>query len=255
MESKNINWLSYLQLSLLTYLLYRLNEYRLHLLNNIDQKFAIMHSALEKNKELLINKFEKTENKLIESTSKLQESLTKTKAILQKIDLTQIQSFETSEKVSKLILKMVESHQKASIAQPSSITIIESSSKPIVIGIVVIIVFSSVFVWWYTPKIILITTTQLGKINLIVSELLKYIPSSNSASGQTFIPQLGIRINTDITNGITTHTVTDTLNQATYTLEQYLSKVLPNPTTIIDIPTVTDTGVNVAGLFCGGGVV
>jgi hypothetical protein len=251
MEKNKKNLIFFIKISFLVYTLHCLNEYRLRVLQDIENKLALIHSSLEKSKELLINKFEKTEIKLIESATKLEENLSKTKIVLKKIKMSQMESFKTSERVSDLILKMVESNQKATMIQPPITIINESTTKPIVIGILIILSISIVFTWWFAPKIVLATTSQVAKLNLIASELLKYIPGSNSAKGSTFIMDLCIKIETEIINGKSSHTVIETLTQKTYTLEEYIDKVLVKSSSLVGetATIITETGQDVSGLF------
>lgn len=251
MGKESHNWISYVKLSVLIYSIYYLNECRLSMLKDVENKLAIMHTSLEKSKELFINKFEKTEIKLIESSEKWEESFNKTKILLKKIKISQMESFQNSEKVSELILKMVESQQKAAAIQPPITIMDESVVKPIVMAILAVLCLSIVCTWWYAPKIILVTTTQIAKLNLIVSELVQYIPRSNSAKGTSFVTELGIRINTEVIRGISNHTVTETLTQKTFTLEEYLIKVMVNNPHVTQevLPVITKAGHDISVLF------
>jgi sugar-specific transcriptional regulator TrmB len=102
---------------------------------------------------------------LIESSAKLEESLNKIKIVLKKIKISQMESFKTSEKVSELILKMIESQQETAIIQPPIIIINESVTKTIVMGILVVLFISIACAWCLAPRVILVTTTQIVKLN------------------------------------------------------------------------------------------
>jgi hypothetical protein len=250
MEKGSNNWVSYLQLFVLIYTIHCLNEYRLSVLKDVENKLAIMHTSLEKSKELFINEFEKTDIKLMESSEKLEESFNKTKILLKKLEISQMESFKNSEKVSELILKMVESQQKAAELQPP-IIIIDDKSIILLIVTLTGLFLISVCTLWCAPKIILLITTQIAKLNFIVNGLVQVIPGSNSAKGTSFLTDLGIRINTEVIRGISNHTVTEILTQKTFTLEEYLIKVLVNNPHLTQevLPVLTKSGVDISGLL------
>jgi hypothetical protein len=246
MEKGSNNWVSYLQLSVLIYTIHCLNEYRLSVLKDVENKLAIMHTSLEKSKELFINKFEKTDIKLMESSEKLEESFNKTEILLKKMDI----SFKTSEKVSELILKMLESQQKAVEIQPI-ILIIDESAIRLIITLTLACLIYYVCTLWDVPQIILLKTTQIAKLNFIVNWLVQVIPGSNSAKGTSFLTDLGIRIHTEVIRGISNHTVTEILTQKTFTLEEYLIKVLVNNPHLTQevLPVLTKSGIDISGLL------
>jgi hypothetical protein len=59
----------------------------------------------------------------------------------------------------------------------------------------------------------------------VVNGVVKYIPGSNLAKGTSFLVDLCVRINTEVINGISSHTVKETLTQRNFELEEYLVRL------------------------------
>jgi hypothetical protein len=213
--------ISAIQISLVFYLMYKINRVRVEMLDSLEN----VNSKVE---SLDFNFIESINN------NKFKES-------------------------NEVILKMLELQSKtaASSHLPVINIVNESSTKPVVIGSLILIALTVSCIWWFGPKVLYITTTQIGKINLIVSELLRFIPGSNSAEATTFLTKLNLRVVTTIDKGIPYHRVI-TSDDVSYGLEEFLLKmpwyasksvasVAENAPDITDF--LTKSGVDLTGLI------
>lgn len=89
--------------------------------------------------------------------------------------------------------------QKTTLSEPTINIINELSTKSLVIGLILLVVFTVSCILYFSPEVLYVTTAQLGKVNFIVSELLRYIPDSNSTCATIYLINVGLKIVTEIT--------------------------------------------------------
>ena len=205
--------ISTIQMSLFLYLVYKINKIEVEMLDSITK----------------IN-------------SKMENSIDKVNSKVESLDLTNTEYINNTKlkESTEVVLKMLELQSKAATSHniPAINIVNESSTKPVIIGSLILIVVTVSCIWWFGPKVLYVTTTQLGKVNLIISELLRFMPGSNSAEATTFLTKLNLKIVTTIDKGIPHHRVI-TSDDVSYGLEEFLLK-MPwyNSKSVID---VTDT--------------
>lgn len=197
--------ISVIQMSLTLYLIYKMNKAQVEMLNNIEKVNAKMLESMS------------------EINSKVLKNIGKVNSKVESLDLNFINNVKSKES-NEVILKMLELQAKTAASHnvPSVNIVNESSTKPVVIGVLILVVVAVSCIWWLAPKVLLITTTQLGKVNLIISELLRFMPGSNSAEATTFLNKLNIKIITTIDKGIPHHKVI-TSSDKSYGLEEFLT--------------------------------
>lgn len=226
-----------IQMALIIYLVYKTHQIKTEMFNSIQKVNSTITNGL---KEIDLSPAEKVG----ELNAKILNKIEK----LEKFNI----EFLNNDKFTKgneAILKMLELQKNTlAQAQPTINIVNESSTKPLVIGAIVVIVLAVSCVWYFAPKVLYITTTQLGKLNLVVSELLRYLPGSNCANGTTFLPRLKLKIVTEITNGQPVHTIISS-DGTRQLLEEFLatySSVAASAAPIIDF--VPQSGINIMGL-------
>lgn len=241
--TKSINGIILLsQIFIAVYVSEKIKSYKLDMKTHIDQTVNTLLTSFDKSKDILLNNLVKTNDNICKSSSEIEIHLLKTKSLLQDIDL-----IKHSEAANKTILKMLEAQQHT---QPTITILNESTTKPLVIGALILIVVSCGFAWYYVPKIVVMTLSQFNQFQYIVNEVLRYIPGSNTATATTYIPSLHIRMITTITRGSAHHSVHDTKLNQTFELQDYLVKFLINQNTTIEVAEcITKNGLNITGLI------
>lgn len=234
-------FLSITQTSLIIYLVYKINKTQVEMLEtvtrantNLREKMELFNSkfieSINSNNSAQVKMLEKAQKTNAKIDGKLEAINSKMKSL----DLSFIESMNNNNNNSirfkesnEVVLKMLEFQNK--VAAESSVPAInivnESYTKPAVIGAFVLVALTAACVWWLTPKVLLITVTQLEKLNYIVSEISRFLPGSNSAEGITVLTKLGIRIVTKITKGTPELTVLK-LDDTAMSLEAYILELI-----------------------------
>lgn len=257
-------FLSITQTSLIIYLVYKINKTQVEMLEtvtrantNLREKMELFNSkfieSINSNNSAQVKMLEKAQKTNAKIDGKLEAINSKMKSL----DLSFIESMNNNNNNSirfkesnEVVLKMLELQNK--VAAESSVPAInivnESYTKPVVIGAFVLVALTAACVWWLTPKVLLITVTQLEKLNYIVSEISRFLPGSNSAEGITVLTKLGIRIVTKITKGTPELTVLK-LDDTAMSLEAYILElisrgVVESGANVIEIVgTVSNSGI------------
>jgi hypothetical protein len=234
--------ISAIQMSLVLYLMYKLNRLKADMLDGIENGNHKMLNGIENVNSKVLNGLENVNSKV------------------ELLDLNFIKSIKDIKfkESNEVILKMLELQSKtaASSHLPVINIVNESSVKPVVIGTVILVVLTVSCIWWFSPKVWYITTTQLGKVNYIISELLRLIPGSNSAEATYFITRCNLKIVTTIDKGIPYLKVINH-NDVSQGLEEFILQHAPHLVNAVSnvteaVPTVVDvitkSGIVVTGL-------
>jgi hypothetical protein len=162
-------------------------------------------------------------------------------------ELIKTTSAKTDLLVSRIFDAQITASQKF---LPPSVNIVqESNVKPLVIGAVIIVSIVVLCTCYFAPKIAMVTNAKFTELQWVFSEILRYIPGSNSATGTCHLDgAVNYRISTQIISGIPKHTIYNTQDGSSQDLAEFIIKLSRSfsPNTL-DTLAVADTVVTLSG--------